>query len=215
MVAWNRSAMTTGHENDLPRELERAGALCVAFANTQVPRPDQRFDAPDEGPAYRFVDYGELLGWAQRMGILTAAEGELLGREAAGRPQEAAAALARVRGLRDALMSLFTALAFGREPRQKDLDTLNTALGVQRVVSGAHLLDFHRQPGGEPMDLDRVLAGVAHSAAELLSSEELKRLRQCGAEGCRRLFVHRSKRRLWCDMNTCGSRLKARRRSRR
>ena len=203
--------MATDHESDVPRELERAGALCLAFANTEVPRPDRRFDDPGEGPAHRFDDYAELLGWAQRMGILTAAEGELLGREAAARPQEASAAAARARELRAALMRFFTALALGREPRAKDLDILNAALGVQRVVAGAHPLDFCRQPGGEPLDLDRVRAAVAHSAAELLSSGELKRLRQCGAEGCRRLFVHRSSRRLWCDMNTCGSRLKARR----
>ncbi len=198
-----------------PRELERAGALCLAFANTEVPRPDRRFGEADDGPAYRFDTYAELVAWGQRMGILTAAEGELLDREAVARPQEASAALARVHMLRTALMRYFTALAFGREPRKQDLDALNASLGVQRVVPLSQPLELRREPGGDPLALDRVLAAAAFSAADLLCSSALKRLRQCGADGCRRLFVHRNSRRLWCDMNTCGSRLKARRRSRR
>ena len=200
---------------DIPRELERFGSLCLAFVNTGAPNPDRRYSQADEGPAYRFENYAELLTWAQRMGVLTAAEGELLGREASTRPQDAAAALTRIRDLRAALMRLFTALAFDREPRPRDLDALNAALGVPRVVAGAGRLDFRREPGGDASDLDRVTAAVAFSAAELLSSTSLERLRQCGAEGCRRLFVYRSPLRQWCDMNLCGSRLKARRRSRR
>ncbi len=206
--------MTDHPKGGVPRELERAGALCVAFVNTDVPRPDRRFNEADDGPAHRFEDYVELLGWGQRMGILTAAEAELLDREAAAHPQQAAAELAGVRKLRGALMRCFTALAFRREPRPEDLATLNASIGTQRVVPGPDL-DFRREPGGDPLALDRVRAAVAHSAADLLSSAEVKRLRQCGAEGCWRLFVHRSTRRLWCDMNLCGSRLKARRRSRR
>lgn len=206
--------MANDNASDVPREYERAGALCVAFVNTEVPSPDRRFNEADEGPAHRFDDYSELVMWGQRMGTLTAAEGELLGREAAARPQEAAAVLVRVREVRAALMRLFTALALGREPRAQDLGTLNAALGVPRVVPGSGPLEFRRQSGGDPLALDRVLAAMTHSAADLLISGELKRLRQCGAEECRRLFVHRSSRRLWCDMNTCGSRLKARRRRR-
>ncbi len=187
--------MASHHESGAPRELERAGALCVAFANTEVPRPDRRFNEADEGSAQRFGDYAELLRWGQRMGILTAAEGELLGREAAAHPRQAATELAGIRELRAALMRCFTALAFGREPRPEDLATLNAALGAQRVVPGSGRLDFRREPGGDPLALDRVRTAVAHSAADLLSSAELKRLRQCGADGCRRLFVHRSSRR--------------------
>lgn len=207
--------MARTHESKIPRDLERAGALCIAFANTEVPRPDRRFNEADEGPACRFEDFAELLRWGQRMGILTAAESELLGREADADPRQAAAELVRIRKLRGALMRYFTALALGREARPEDLATLNAALGVQRVVPGSARLDFRREPGGDPVALERVRVAVAHSAADLLSSGELKRLRQCGADGCFRLFVHRSSRRLWCDMNLCGSRLKARRRSRR
>ncbi len=198
-----------------PRELERAGALCVAFVNTAVPRPDRRFKETDDGPESRFDNYAEWVAWGQQMGILTAAEAELLEREGAAREEEASAALARTRGLRAALMRYLIALVAARQPRKQDLDILNAAIVVQRVVPLSQPLEFRREPAGDPLDLDRVLAAVAHSAADLLCSSALKRLRQCGAAGCRRLFVYRNRQRLWCDMNTCGSRLKARRRSRR
>ena len=207
--------MTRPRKSDVPRELDRAGALCLAFANTEVPiPPNRRTKTPGKEQAYFFDDYAELLTWARRMGILTAAEAELLGREADAHPRDATEVLVRARELRAALMRLFTALALGNEPRAKHLDTLNAALSVPRVVPGAGRLDFHREPGGDPMALDRVLAAVAHSAADLLSSKGLERLRQCGAEDCWRLFVHRSSRRLWCDMNLCGNRLKTLRRQR-
>ncbi len=200
---------------NIPRELERAGALCVAFANTEAPQPDRRFNDADHGPAYRFEEYAELSAWARRMGILTTAEAELLDREASASPRDAAAALGRVRELRSSLIRLFTGLVLGREPRPEDLERLNAALTVKRIVPSSDPLEFRLEMGGEPLALERVAAAVAHSATELLTSSRVKRLRQCAAEGCRRLFVHRSSRRLWCDMNTCGSRLKARRRSRR
>ncbi|MBI2081511.1 MAG: CGNR zinc finger domain-containing protein, partial [candidate division NC10 bacterium] len=61
--------------------------------------------------------------------------------------------------------------------------------------------------------LDRMLWPVARSAAELLTSGELARVRECEAESCAWLFMDRSRNRSrrWCDMKTCGNRTKARR----
>ena len=193
-----------------PRDLERAGALCLAFANTEVPRPDKRFAETREAPARRFVDYAELLDWSSQMGILVAAESELLGREAAERPEEAAAVAAGGRELRTASMRVFTAVAFGRELAARDLGVLNGALRRQRVVPGGDVRDNRLVYGGDALALDRMLATIAQSGADLLASpERLERLRQCAAKDCRRLFLHRSSRRLWCDMNLCGNRLKS------
>jgi predicted RNA-binding Zn ribbon-like protein len=62
-------------------------------------------------------------------------------------------------------------------------------------------------------DLVRVLWPVARSAAVLLVSEQLSRVRICDADTCRWLFLDTSKsgRRRWCDMKVCGNRAKARR----
>ena len=61
--------------------------------------------------------------------------------------------------------------------------------------------------------LDGVLWPVVRSAAELLTSEEAKLVRECASDTCTWLFVDRSRthRRKWCDMAVCGNRAKARR----
>ncbi len=207
--------MVKRRTDDIPRELERAGALCLAFVNTAVPKPDRRFNDPGGGPAFRFDDYAEWLAWGRRMGALTPSEAELLAREAIARPQDAEAECARVRQARTVLAHGFTDLALGRDLSPAGLEVINAAFGVQRLTPGADPLEFSWQPVVDAVDLERVFVAVAHSAAEVLSSGQLKRLRQCGAEDCWRLFLYRSKRRVWCDMSTCGTRLKEQRRSRR
>jgi len=62
-------------------------------------------------------------------------------------------------------------------------------------------------------DLNRVLWLVVWTAAELLTSSEIERIRRCAGSGCAWLFIDRSKNqtRRWCDMSVCGNRIKARR----
>jgi predicted RNA-binding Zn ribbon-like protein len=54
---------------------------------------------------------------------------------------------------------------------------------------------------------------VARSAADLLTSQEQSRVRECAASDCGWLFLDlsRNRSRRWCDMETCGNRTKARR----
>jgi predicted RNA-binding Zn ribbon-like protein len=54
---------------------------------------------------------------------------------------------------------------------------------------------------------------LAQAASELMASTALDRLRACGSETCRWLFLDTSKNhtRRWCDMKICGNRMKARR----
>ena len=63
-------------------------------------------------------------------------------------------------------------------------------------------------------DLDRPLWPVARTAADLLTSGRLDRVRECpGADGCGWLFYDTSKNgsRRWCSMEGCGNVAKARR----
>jgi predicted RNA-binding Zn ribbon-like protein len=54
---------------------------------------------------------------------------------------------------------------------------------------------------------------LAQAGCELMTSPDLHRLRACGNETCRWLFLDTSKNRTrrWCDMKICGNRMKARR----
>ncbi|MCP3964674.1 MAG: hypothetical protein GY719_43155 [bacterium] len=192
-----------------PRELERSGALCLAFANTEFPVRDHRLRDSERPSATRLESYDDLVTWTQRMGVLGAAEGKALRRAAAARPEEAAAVVAGALKLRKASMRIFTALALGKEPRASDLDVVNRSLGARGVAAGPD--GFRREWTGDPEALDRVLWPIAQSTVELLCSDRHHKVRQCGAEDCYQLFVHANRRRVWCDVNTCGSRDRGRR----
>lgn len=61
--------------------------------------------------------------------------------------------------------------------------------------------------------LEAPLWPILQSAADLLTSADLARLRQCNGHNCTWLFLDRSKNksRRWCDMQICGNRAKSRR----
>ena len=61
--------------------------------------------------------------------------------------------------------------------------------------------------------LHRSLFPVLTHAAELLVSNDLKKVRECQGPGCGWLFVDRSRGRprRWCSMSDCGNKAKARR----
>ena len=61
------------------------------------------------------------------------------------------------------------------------------------------------------------LRPIVRSAAELLVSDQLDRVRECDGARCTWLFLDQSRNRSrrWCSMETCGNRAKARRHYRR
>jgi predicted RNA-binding Zn ribbon-like protein len=65
----------------------------------------------------------------------------------------------------------------------------------------------------EGTDLNAPFWPLALAAAELLVSGDLGLVRECRSATCRWLFLDKSKNhsRRWCDMKTCGNRVKARR----
>ncbi|HSJ76949.1 MAG TPA: CGNR zinc finger domain-containing protein, partial [Gemmatimonadales bacterium] len=76
----------------------------------------------------------------------------------------------------------------------------------------------HLQLGWEEEEntLDSVLWPVLWSAASLVSSDEASRIRVCASEDCGWMYVDRSRNglRRWCQMESCGTREKTRRRRR-
>ena len=65
----------------------------------------------------------------------------------------------------------------------------------------------------EQAALDPMLWRIARSAADLLTSGELGRVRECADEVCGWVFLDMSKNqsRRWCDMKECGNQAKSRR----
>jgi predicted RNA-binding Zn ribbon-like protein len=183
------------------------GALCLDFVNTldwqTLPEPRERL-----------ADYGEFLRWSLYAEALDAPEADRLSVRAAAYPEEADRVLAGARDLRARIYGLFRSRAEGEEPPPEDLAVFDAALGGAFSslslcsVEGGFRLEW---PSSE--DLDLPIRRVIRSAAELLTSERLGRVKVCPGEGCGWLFLDSSRNgsRRWCSMENCGNRAKARR----
>ena len=64
---------------------------------------------------------------------------------------------------------------------------------------------------GDKVNLDWILNPIIRSAADLMVSEELKKIKKCADPICGWLFldISRNRSRRWCDMKDCGNRAKA------
>lgn len=182
------------------------GRLCLDFANIV----SNYLAKPREEP---LAEYGELLAWYRRAGVVDDAEVRQLARLAAKHPAEAEAALERARALRDAIFETFFAIANGKVPPQQAIEVLNASLVTQRLVRDGSRWELRCVVDS---GLDAPLRPIGRSAAELLVDHEVhERLRVCGDADydCTWLFVDESKNgtRRWCTMRDCGNRAKARR----
>jgi predicted RNA-binding Zn ribbon-like protein len=169
-------------------------------------------DRPDD----ELTSYEALLGWAERKGVVDQAEGERLRRTAAARPGEAARVLRSAVALRELLYRIFSAVGQDLAPAESDVQLLNGLLpDANRRVGVARSGDGFEWAWLEDPEhsLDRVLWSIVRSAAELLTWNELQRVKLCNAHDCGWLFVDesRNRSRRWCDMSDCGNRAKARR----
>ncbi len=185
------------------------GNTALDFANTISRR------TVPENSNERLTHYGRLVSWGVQAGLLAAKDAARLRAEAADHPRPAARALRRAITLREAIFALFRALSCGDRAPAGALDELNAALprALAALRVGPDKDGFGWRFAHDDGDPAPMLAGVARSAAELLTSDELPRVRACGSDTCDWLFIDHSKNgsRRWCDMKSCGNRAKARR----
>ena len=135
-------------------------------------------------------------------------------------PQEARQALRKAFVLREAVYRAFAAIAQQGAATTADLKLIaDYALEAlrHRTLTRTNGSYHWQWNSGSKTTLDRILWPIAQSAADLLTSDELKIVRFCEAPDCEWLFLDRSRNRSrrWCDMASCGNREKARRHYRR
>lgn len=160
-------------------------------------------------------EYSDLVRWAREAGILTEKEAMGLAHEGVLRPTEADEVLARARTVREAIYRIFGAVADGQAALSDDLGILNSALpdALGRMEIKSNDASFVWDWAADDRALDRLFWPVVRSAAVLLTSPEVRQVRQCAAPPCGWLFLDtsRNRSRRWCDMASCGNRAKARR----
>jgi len=185
------------------------GRLCLDFANAFGGTPPGA-----DGDGYR-----DLLEWGRQAGFLSEEQTHRLRRRAVRLPGRSLTVVERAGDLAAALRRLFTAIAEGGRASARDLallnDELSSALGKLAVVGDGGEFELAWPSRGD--DLERVLWPVARSAADLLVTADLRRLKACDSPTCTYVFIDASKpgRRRWCDMSVCGNGHKARRHRRR
>jgi predicted RNA-binding Zn ribbon-like protein len=184
------------------------GALCLDFANTINSRLNPEHDY--------LMRYSDLVGWANKVGILSPAQSTQLHKRAKQNAEDAQRALLRARTLRELFYRLFSNTAKGSEPDKKDMESLMVAYG-ESLSHGQFLKtdDHYTTAWKVDESLDAPLWPIVHAAGELLQSDDLTHVKEC--PGCGWLFLDTSKNqsRRWCSMNTCGARDKMRRYHRR
>jgi predicted RNA-binding Zn ribbon-like protein len=156
------------------------------------------------------------LAFASQTGYLTEDAASALSRAATEDMETASAVYSLGRELRSAIYRIFSSQAGGQEIPPKDVGRINGLLGEALSHRRLARRDGDFVWSWTDVDVDDLRAPmwpIIESAATLLTSVELERVRECGAEDCNWLFVDRSraKTRRWCSMRSCGNRAKARR----
>ena len=186
------------------------GAACLDFANTARWHGGRILDD-------HLGDRVALLSWARASQALVPLEvGSFPHLDLSqGLNRDNDPLLAVAKALRVEIHALFGATAQGRAPKADDLIEINAALARgpdhrKLVVSGGTVAWETGLVG--PAD-HRLLWRIARSAAELLTGDQLARVKLCAMPDCGWLFLDDSRagNRRWCSMETCGNRHKARR----
>lgn len=179
-------------------------------------------DWTDRGPIKeRLTDYVRLTRWAEGAGVISKTNAQALRRKATAKPAEAKRAYEAALRLRDVLQRLYASVAAGKrsDPAWEELnELLGEALRHLRVSplrKGQAVAEWEWH--GVEETLESVLWPVVRSAADLVTSDEARRIRVCGSLDCGWMYVDRSRNglRRWCQMETCGTIEKSRRRSER
>jgi predicted RNA-binding Zn ribbon-like protein len=186
------------------------GSLCLDFVNTVG-----GWTPNGKVIGYKIHEFDDLARWAQLAGVIPKAEVAVLAGLARKQPTQSQSVTRRAVALRRSLYRVFLSLIRRRKLAETDLKILRQELSVarsrQRLVQATGR--FGWQWTDSQTSLDSILWRVSASAADLLTSLELSRLRQCGGPNCGWMFldVTRNHSRTWCDMKDCGNREKVRR----
>jgi predicted RNA-binding Zn ribbon-like protein len=160
-----------------------------------------------DAAAEYLADYEHLVVWAGFVGILRPDQVTVLRQRARLSARTAARVVERAKAFRGHLYAVL------REPASSPAwDAVADQVGAAAQALYLHRAgDTIRWEIASAADLSAPLAATAWSAAELLTSSTLRRVRACAGTGCGWLFLDPTGRRRWCVMAVCGNRQKARR----
>lgn len=155
----------------------------------------------------------DALSWLIDRDLLDARDAAIE-RRSAGLGRAAAGRLATIHRVRDALREVADAVAVERPADHEAVEVVNRTLRSREVIELTPAPDGISVGDRQAVDaVGDALARLVEPLAETVASGRADRLRVCENETCRWVFLDRSRagNRRWCDMRTCGNRVKARR----
>lgn len=189
--------------------LEKHQPVCLQFANTLEWHAS-------EHPLENLATANALLDWAQRIDLLTPTQIISLKDVISRDPKKAESWFRSMKDFREVIYRVFAAIAHQNPPDPKDLFAITRI--NKRLMHDASLVkkDDHFEWGwkGKDPELDSILWLMVQSSLTLLSSPDLRHVKECADDrGCGWLFLDttRNHSRVWCDMKDCGNRAKAHR----
>lgn len=187
---------------------EQGLGLCLDFTDTVDWRTSNH---AEDG----LKTYEDLLAWSTKRGLVSKAYQTKLGSLVAGNQALGRKVMADAHELREAIYHIFSAIAHEKKADRKDIELMNTHLakGLSKL-SVRNTGEQYTWTWRDTNAADMMLWPIARSAADLLTSDELERVKECAneEEGCGSLFLDCSKSgtKKWCSMKSCGNRAKVR-----
>lgn len=191
---------------NLPLE---GGEPCLDFTNTVDWRNDNKRRKE------WLNDFSDLILWSRHVGILEEKTVQALSIKALQQPDKVKQLYKKAIELREVLFHIFSSIATESQPENYNLSIFNhylaEAMGNSCLVSLQDGFTWSFCP--DPDSMDFILNPIIKSAADLLVSSDLKRVKICADDCCGWLFIDMSRNysRRWCNMKDCGNRAKAHR----
>jgi predicted RNA-binding Zn ribbon-like protein len=177
------------------------GRPCLDFCNTVEYRHS-------ESPVEMLIGYRALIVWAHRAGLVSNTDATTLLTRIVDEEQ----VFLRALRLREAIYALIMAHL---ENRPVPTDALATLHGVWQTALDHRQVIYQNGQFSEAwagaLTPERILWMLALSAVHELTQETLRWVRPCPNCGWLFLDESRNHKRVWCNMQICGNRLKARR----
>jgi len=183
------------------------GVLCLDFCNSGQGARARREEW--------ITGFADLIDWLEAAEAVTKAQAGRLRAAGARSPQAAHALWGRAIEFREALARILLARSEGRPVPDEDLRAIDAEYA--RTASFARLSStrdgYQWALDSTAAALDAALQPLVQSAAGLLTSSKLERVRRCGNSTCYWLFLDETKNcsRRWCEMASCGNLMKVRR----
>jgi predicted RNA-binding Zn ribbon-like protein len=182
------------------------GALSLDFCNSGQ-------GARNSTPVEWLSSFADLVDWLEAAGAIEGTHAARLRAAGEKAPGSAEALWRRALAFREALSRVLLARTEGRAADRADLKAID-----EEYAGTARFARLAPGPNGfvwnlDSEELDAALRPLVSSAVELLTSPKLARLRRCGSATCYWLFIDETKNcsRRWCEMASCGNRMKVRR----